>query len=268
VFAPGVRFTKTWRLKNAGTCVWTTDYALVFTNGEPLSGPAGVALPGNVLPGQVIDLSVDLMAPIQAGSYRGDWKLRDASGAPFGLGPKGSSFYVEIKVEGSEGQTPLDFAAAYCQAAWTSGAGQLSCQGDNNDSRGFARGIDQPTLENGMVKDEPALLTHPQMITDGMIRGKYPAVQVSQGYHFAAIIGCAYRADACDVYYQLDYQIGDGPIQNLAAWREIYDGQFDLVDVDLSGLAGQEVNFILTILANGSSAQDRALWLAPHIARR
>ncbi|RPJ43827.1 MAG: hypothetical protein EHM21_10980, partial [Chloroflexi bacterium] len=85
VLAPGDRFSKTWRLQNLGSCPWTTDYALVFFEGEAMSGPAGLALPGTVLPGQVIDLSVDLAAPRGAGSYRGYWKLRDAGGASFGL---------------------------------------------------------------------------------------------------------------------------------------------------------------------------------------
>ncbi|PIU90073.1 MAG: hypothetical protein COS63_04110, partial [Anaerolineae bacterium CG06_land_8_20_14_3_00_57_67] len=33
-FAPGAAFTKTWRLKNIGTCTWTTSYALVFVSGS------------------------------------------------------------------------------------------------------------------------------------------------------------------------------------------------------------------------------------------
>jgi hypothetical protein len=83
---------------------------------------------------------------------------------------------------------------------------------------------------------------------------------------FSAVIGCAYKADNCDVIFQLDYQIEDGSIQTLAKWHEVYDEQFRLVTVDLSHLAGKDVNFILTVKANGSSSQDRALWLAPHIS--
>ena len=32
--SPGNEFTKTWRLKNTGVCTWTTDYALVFIDGD------------------------------------------------------------------------------------------------------------------------------------------------------------------------------------------------------------------------------------------
>ncbi len=29
-YDPGATFTKTWRLRNAGTCTWTTSYTMVF----------------------------------------------------------------------------------------------------------------------------------------------------------------------------------------------------------------------------------------------
>jgi hypothetical protein len=32
-FSPDENFTKTWRMKNAGTCTWTSSYALVFIMG-------------------------------------------------------------------------------------------------------------------------------------------------------------------------------------------------------------------------------------------
>jgi len=38
-FAPGAAFNKTWRLKNVGTCTWTTSYSLVFDSGEKMGGP-------------------------------------------------------------------------------------------------------------------------------------------------------------------------------------------------------------------------------------
>src|SRR3990170_378646 len=40
-------FTKTWRLKNIGSCTWTTAYALVFSSGEQMAGPLTVNLPYN-----------------------------------------------------------------------------------------------------------------------------------------------------------------------------------------------------------------------------
>src|SRR5690606_20899388 len=152
---------------------------------------------------------------------------------------------------------PLDLAASFCNAEWTTGAGRLPCQGSPGDARGYVRRIDAPVLESGYQDDEPALLTHPQMINDGIIRGKYPAMRIENGWRFVSIIGCAYQANGCDVRFQLDYQVAGGSIQNLASWHEVYEGSFRRVEVDLSPLAGQDVNLILTVHANGSSHQDQ-----------
>ncbi|RLC66117.1 MAG: hypothetical protein DRH97_07000 [Chloroflexi bacterium] len=43
--APGDNFTKTWRLKNTGTCTWTSGYSLVFDHGDSMGGPALSNLP-------------------------------------------------------------------------------------------------------------------------------------------------------------------------------------------------------------------------------
>lgn len=97
-FPPGDTFTKTWRLRNNGSCTWTSDYDLVFANGDSMGGPASVSLTGTVAPNQTVDVSVDLTAPNSPGTYRGNWKLRNASGQVFGLGDSASPFYVEIEV--------------------------------------------------------------------------------------------------------------------------------------------------------------------------
>lgn len=100
VFAPGDTFTKTWRLKNRGTCAWTPDYMLVFTSGELMGGTTAVRLPGYVAPGQTVDVSVTLTAPDAAGEYVGYWMLRNPSGVLFGYGDKANqAFYVDIKVK-------------------------------------------------------------------------------------------------------------------------------------------------------------------------
>ncbi len=97
--APGAAFVKIWRLENAGTCTWTSDYALVFFGGERLSAAATVPLGATVGPGMQVDLPVDMLAPTAPGTYQGFWRLRSASGALFGIGPGGAeSFWVKIVV--------------------------------------------------------------------------------------------------------------------------------------------------------------------------
>jgi len=94
VFAPGTAFTKTWRLKNSGTCTWSSDYALAFVTGNRMDGVSPQTLAGEtVAPGQSVDISVNMIAPATAGSYTGYWQMQNASKVVFG-----QSFYVDIKV--------------------------------------------------------------------------------------------------------------------------------------------------------------------------
>jgi len=99
LLAPNAAFTKTWRLKNIGTCSWTPSYAVVFANGDAMSGPATQALSANVNAGETVDLSVNLKAPADNGTYTGNWRLRNAAGATF------TNFYVRVKVQPPGPQT-------------------------------------------------------------------------------------------------------------------------------------------------------------------
>jgi len=53
----------------------------------------------------------------------------------------------------------------------------------------------------------------------------------------------------------------------LGSWAQVYDGSYDRVDIDLSAYAGQSVRFTLTVLNNGTSQDDEAVWLAPKIVQ-
>jgi len=100
ILEPNENFSKTWRLKNRGTCAWTSDYTLVFTSGTQMGGTTAVRLPGYVAPGQTVDVSVPLTAPDKKGEYVGYWMLRNASGTLFGYGDNANqAFYVDIKVK-------------------------------------------------------------------------------------------------------------------------------------------------------------------------
>jgi hypothetical protein len=50
-------------------------------------------------PGHGTDLSLDMQAPDQPGTYQSNWKLQNASGKMFGIGPSGDApFWVRITV--------------------------------------------------------------------------------------------------------------------------------------------------------------------------
>ena len=95
VIAAGAAFVKTWRLRNDGTCAWGSNghalRTLVFVNGDRLGAPDAIALPGDVLPGGTVDLSVQMIAPSTAGTYRSEWLLWVDGGNRIGVGYTGST---------------------------------------------------------------------------------------------------------------------------------------------------------------------------------
>jgi len=268
---PGENFTKIWRMKNVGTCTWTTSYAVVFDSGNIMGGPPSTFLSGSVPPGGTVDISVDLTAPLSNGTHKGNWKLRNSNGVLFGIGSAGeSSFWVQIIVGPTptpKPETVYNFVANYCSASWVSGAGVLPCPGSDGDIKGFVLKKDNPKLENGTTDDEPALLTHPEWVNNGVISGRFPAFNVIEGDHLKTVIGCLYGGAACDVKFQITYRANGGSLQLLDQWIESYDGTIRKIDIDLAanGLAGKSVEFSLVVQANGPSNQDWAFWLLPRI---
>lgn len=121
---PGEAFTKTWRLQNVGTCPWTSDYSIVWFSGERLEAPLEVSINETITYGQSVDLSVDMKAPESQGTYQSNWKLRDPSGALFGIGPNfDSAFWVRIVVEGEPLTTGTPTATTTITPTATSTAG-------------------------------------------------------------------------------------------------------------------------------------------------
>ncbi|MGD2026215.1 MAG: NBR1-Ig-like domain-containing protein [Anaerolineales bacterium] len=97
--APGEAFTKTWRIRNVGSCSWNNDYDLVFDSGDKMGGDTVVNLSiGTVETDETVDISVDLVAPNDPGEYRGDWLLRSDDNQVFGLGNNDIPVFVEIEV--------------------------------------------------------------------------------------------------------------------------------------------------------------------------
>jgi len=266
-FTPGTTFTKIWRLKNVGTCTWTSDYKVIFADGDAL-GATVSNLPKNVAPGQTVDIAIKMTAPNDLGTYRGYWKVKNATGAVFGIGSTADkAFWVEIKVTGVPVGGAYDFFTNACQAEWRSAAGVLPCPGTDGDSKGFVLKQDAPKLENGTTSSEPGLLTAPQNIFNGYIQGTYPAFKVQAGDRFQSIVNCESGATSCYARFRLDYQVGTEPVKTLWSFLERYEGLYYRADVDLSPLAGKEVKFALVVSSYGFANGDRAQWVAPRITR-
>jgi hypothetical protein len=267
IFGPGENFTKTWQLRNDGTCTWTRDYRIIFVDGEKMNMPDSVAIPEIVAPGQTVDVSIPMRAPTSPGIYRSNFQLRNAAGVQFGLGKKKDEpFWLEVIVQ--ESITTLNFVEEMCSAQWLSGAGNLPCPGGEGDSRGFVLRLNNLELEDGETYENPGLLTFPQGISDGYIMGLFPVYRVQKGDRFQSIVNCEAGATDCFVVFRLDYQIGSGAIQTYWAFVEQYEGISYKADIDLDRLVGQDVQFILSVLAVGPADDDRAVWGAPRIVHK
>lgn len=290
VLNAGQAFVKTWRIRNAGTCTWSTSYKLVFTGGERMGAPDSVALPKAVAPDESVDISVNLIAPADEGAYQGFWQLQAEAGELFGVGSAADRpVWVKISVivpspvtqtaqavitpsetvpaPTAEAAAAYDFVENVCQAEWVNRDGRLPCPGTDGDLAGFVLVVDQPTLEDGTTTASSALLTFPQPSEGGLIQATYPPFLVQPGDRFKAIVGCENGAPACSILYRLSYKDPAGQVSDLWALGEFYDGKVYQLDIDLASLAGQEVQFILNVTSLGSVVEDRALWVAPRIVR-
>lgn len=84
VFDGGEDFKKTWQVRNSGTCTWDEGYTFVFVDGDEGMDPYDVKIRDSVSPGQTVELSVDLTAPLAFGTYNGTWQMQSDAGELFG----------------------------------------------------------------------------------------------------------------------------------------------------------------------------------------
>jgi hypothetical protein len=101
----GQAFTKTWKVKNAGSCAWDAGFKFAFVSGEQMGGVT-YTLPSSVTAGAVTDISVAMTAPNKTGTLRGDWRMQTAGGQFFG-----DQVYVQVVVGGGAAATSTPSSA-------------------------------------------------------------------------------------------------------------------------------------------------------------
>ena len=134
VLAPNTAFTKTWRLKNAGSCTWDSDYLVSYISGTTMTQQPGyriVQQGQTVPPGQTVDISVGMTSPVQSGNYRSDWGLKQENGQlmPIQGGANGNSFYVKVRVNNGGEDSLGKITAASIAIELEQGSGYL-CTAD------------------------------------------------------------------------------------------------------------------------------------------
>lgn len=133
VLAPNTAFTKTWRLKNTGSCTWDNSYLVVYISGTTMSQQPGywsVPQGQTVAPGQTLDVSVGMTAPVENGNYQSYWGMKKENGGlmPVQGGANGNSFYVKIKVD--NGVADENITAASIAIELEEGSG-IACKADS-----------------------------------------------------------------------------------------------------------------------------------------
>ncbi len=130
--APNTAFTKTWTIKNIGTCTWDNRYLIYQVSGELMTQQPGywlVSPEKSVAPGQTVDVQIGMTSPPKNGTYRADWGLKDADGItiPIKGGTAENSFFVELSV--SDGTETGKVTASAIDMSLEQGSGE-ACSAD------------------------------------------------------------------------------------------------------------------------------------------
>lgn len=265
---PGQKFTKIWRIQNIGSCIWNQSYNLIYSGSEDFKAPHTNPLnSASVKPGDTIDISLNMVAPQKPGTYISYWNLSDPQDQLFGIGANADGvIWVKIQVANPGERNPLlafSLTEKACQASWTDGENSLPCPGTADPTNGSIEVTENVTIEGGMLKNLPGLITIPG--ENGYIFGLYPSFLVSAGDHFTATIGCLDDHPACDVIFEIKYRTESGVEKSLASWGQILDSYSHDADIDLSSLAGQNIQLLLIVSNNGDSQDDFAFWMNPAV---
>lgn len=260
---PDSVFTKTWEIRNGGSCTWNAQYMLAFAEGERMGALASVPLvegSKTVQPGQSVQVSVQMTAPSTTGKKTGYWILKNPAGVKFGVGSDGSKpFWVEINVSKS-----VSLLANMCSAIWTNAGEVLPCPGKATDIKGSVSRIESPKFANGYVENEPAILMIPQQNTDGMVVGKFAPMPVTKS-EFVTLVACASDSPQCNARVVLTAQETGGVEKTLLDVVKTAGNGITKVSLDTTanGLAGKMVTIRLYVRASGGAADDRIYWVNP-----
>jgi len=273
--APGEKFTKTWQIQNAGSCPWTIGYLLYFENGDLMGGPSSQELTSETIqPGDMIDISVDLVAPLETGSYQGNWKLRNVKGDGFGVGEFSKAFWVKINVVEGAGLM-RDLKGQVEAAAWGSGntpvdfidlgGNILTYESQEDPGDPYVALMDKQPLEGGRTSGV-LLATYPPEGKGSYIIGRFPDYKVNGGDLLFGRIGLAAKpngnCDDGDVDFRIHMMIGSDPstMVLLGEWNEVCDRKLTSFEIDLDDYKGEIVQIFLVVVSNNNSTENNAVW--------
>jgi len=162
--APGAKFTKTWKLKNDGDRAWPEGTQFKHVYGPRMTEYEAVPVPA-LAPGEEVDISVDMVAPAEAGPQVSNWRL---------VGPRGYLFghrvWAHIIVE----------AETQEQATETTTTQQPIIEAEDSNSDGESEGFEIICNEKiAEVVPEPAVEAPKEEVPEPVIVEE-PVQQVPQ----------------------------------------------------------------------------------------
>jgi len=273
---PGAQFTKTWQIKNIGTCTWDSSYSIGYSDGDIMGAEESTSLDEEVAPGETADISVVFTAPDEEGTYTGYWVLYDSQGFWFGLGEtKRGLIPVEIEVVKPSQTFAFDGALNYCDATWKvtyvyneeEQESELACPGSTSSDYGFVTLVADPDMEH-RLDDELTLWVHPYEQRYATIQGTYPQFEVKAGDMFETAVGCMKDMKGCSINFELNYIDAAGNVHGLGSWFEDYNEEATFISIDLSPYAGQKIRFVLVTKAMTHNTHvAHGFWFVPRVER-
>ncbi|HSL17293.1 MAG TPA: hypothetical protein VLB51_05240 [Methylomirabilota bacterium] len=161
--------------------------------------------------------------------------------------------------------TTVDLYTAAAKAEWRSNRGSLPFNGPTNDQRGFVRQLGTARMVDGKSYKD-VLETHPAWVDDGTISGTYRVTVPAGATRFEATVGFLHgvtRSDGVTATVVLK----QGSKGTTVARRRVLpkEGLVTISGDIPVAVRGKEVTLVLTVDAEGTSAQDWFAWVAPVI---
>lgn len=207
-YQAGERFVKSWTVRNSGIKAWTQDYVLKKVSsspqGETLGSPQNITLPGQVNPGQEVQLSVELTAPGEDGRYTVFYRLEDQDGNRVANSEIWVSIIVGNVIPAVSGSETIQGVSAELQS-FTPGDQNSSasfCLSLPNRNYGPLGGAVSMTIDNKVIAAESGRMTSTYcylfnfpVSMDEVNRAEHVFVSVSQVGLFS---GVNYPDEKCE----------------------------------------------------------------------
>lgn len=220
---PRQSFTKTWRIKNIGTCNWTPEYTAIYSSGDLLGSSSPVPFNATIA-GTEMEISIEMAASGRDGTYKTFYQLRNASGGPIPV-DDGAMIWAIITVGKTVVYAPSTPAPRTTSSSGSTGGGNTGgcvTQGNDDFVNQTLSLINSARAANGL----PALTMNAQLNSAGQAHSADMACSGSLSHsgsdgssEAARIAAAGYRASiARENIYAEPPQYGGNPQSAMDWW--------------------------------------------------